>query len=72
MSANVVDHHDVQVGRSPVQALIKYERYKTGQVCRQANEWAQRNGIRREDDWDAVRLTGQVPAGAAARLVELE
>ena len=69
-SANVVDHHDIQVGRSPVQALIKYKTYKKGQVCRQANEWAQRNSISREDDWDAVRLISQVPAGATARLVE--
>ena len=52
--------------------MIKYKGYKKGQVCRQANEWAQRSSIRREDDWDAVRLISQVSAGPAVRLVGLE
>lgn len=55
-----------------MQVLIKYKGYNKGQVCRQANEWARRRSIRRENDWDAQRLISQVPAGAAARLVGLE
>ncbi|KAF1930503.1 uncharacterized protein M421DRAFT_375653 [Didymella exigua CBS 183.55] len=73
VSVCAVDHHGIEVGRSPVGASVdQVQGIQKGQVCRQANEWAQRRSIRRVDDWDALRLISQVPAGIAARLVVLE
>lgn len=66
-----VDHHDIEVGRSPVGASAdQVQGIQRGSGSQQASEWEHCSSTSVEDDGDAVRLSGQVPAGVAARAGE--
>jgi hypothetical protein len=63
-----VDHHDIQVGRSPVGASAdQVQGIQRGSGWQQTSEWEDWRGMRVEDDGDAVRLSGRVLAGVVAR-----
>ena len=68
-----VDHHDIQVGRSPVGASAdQVQGIQRRSGSPQASEWEDCSGISVDDDGGDVRLSGQRLAGVAARPGEAE
>ena len=67
-----VDHHDIQVSRSPVGASAdQVQGIQRESGSQQASEWEHQQSISVEDDGDIVRLSGHGLAGAAIDLGKL-